>query len=444
MEEKPRSKPAPTRVRIRDFQSIEDLSIDVAGFTCVTGPTNIGKSAMVRAMSSALLNKSVVGLVRKGKKFCTVEVDGLKWEKGERVGRYWVPGEQDENGNPKPRDGIGQGQTEVTELMGYRAVKVGDKYITPWLAVQFNPVFLMDDSGPAVTDFISDIAHLKVLQDAIVHCTRNRQRLLTSLKEKEEELGRLEAKDQALSGLDNLLRAERDLVAQAESLEDCGRAIARLKELIARTEEEQRAIDVLSAASEVKVPKKPADPAESLMPGAVMWQEMESIALRLSPIKGVAKVVVPDPLDTEGVESLRRHSELLAIPGLKASVALLGKAEKVSVPGAPEVPLEALRDDLKAVREAARVRSEISALQARLSVLDEVPVPDSPDPSALAGLKRGCELAKDIGAARARLAALDAQADSLDRDIEEVEAELASIPRCPTCDQVWAPQHAHA
>ena len=94
----------PVQIRIRDFQSIDSIDLEVSGFTCVTGPTNIGKSAIVRAVSSAILNKSVVGSVRKGKKFCTVEVDGLKWEKGERVGRYWVPGETDEGGHPKPRD----------------------------------------------------------------------------------------------------------------------------------------------------------------------------------------------------------------------------------------------------------------------------------------------------------------------------------------------------
>ncbi len=429
--------PTKTVIKIRDFQSIESLDLSVSGFTCVTGPTNIGKSAIIRAISSALLNKAVVGTVRKGKKFCTVEVDGLKWEKGESIGRYWVPGEKDEAGNPTPRDKIGQGQTEVTQSMGYRAVKVGDKYITPWHASQFNPVFLMDQSGPAVTDFISDIAHLKVLQDAIVHCTRNRSRLLSSLKEKEEELSRLEAKEQSLSGLDNLLRAEKDLVDQAASLEDYGRVIARLRELIARQESEQARLESLSGATSVRVPKPPADPSDSLMPAALRWQEMESIALKLSPIKGVTKVVVPDPPETAGVDSLRRQSELLAIPSLKERVAALAVAEAVAVPGLPGDPWSSLRDGLKLLRS-------IDSTRARLASIKEVDLPEE-RAFALGPVARGLSLMRDIREAKERLEELEESVAYVDGQIEAVNLELAAIPKCPTCDQVWVPSaHSHA
>lgn len=426
-----------TEISIRNFQSIESLDLSFSGFTCVTGPTNIGKSAIVRAISSALLNKAVVGSVRKGKKFCTVEVDGLKWEKGESIGRYWVPGEKDESGNPVPRDKIGQGQTEVTQGIGYRAVKVGDKYITPWHASQFNPVFLMDQSGPAVTDFISDIAHLKVLQDAIVHCTRNRSRLLSSLKEKEEELARLEAKEQSLSGLDNLLRAEKDLVAQAESLEEYARAIARLRELIARQEADQAALDAISSASSVKVPKPPVDPSDFLMPAALRWQEMESIAVRLSPLRGATKVVVPDPPDPSGVESLRRQSELLAIPALKERVASLAGADDVMVPERPEEPWPSLT-------AGVRLLLEIESTRSRLGAFRDFDVPEEALPS-LGPVSRGLSLMREIQEAKGKIQELELEAARVEGQIEAVELELSAIPKCPTCDQVWVPSaHSHA
>jgi len=45
----------PVKIRIKNFQSIEDLEIEVRGFTAITGKTNIGKSAIMRAISSAML-----------------------------------------------------------------------------------------------------------------------------------------------------------------------------------------------------------------------------------------------------------------------------------------------------------------------------------------------------------------------------------------------------
>ncbi len=423
------------KVSVKDFQSIEKLELDISGFTCVTGPTNIGKSAIIRAVSSAILNKSVVGSVRKGKKFCTVEVDGLKWEKGERVGRYWVPGEVDESGNPKPRDGIGQGQTEVTELMGFRSVKVGDKYINPWLATQFDPIFLMQDSGPAVTDFISDITHLKVLQDAIVHCTRNRQRLLTTVKDREEELSRATAKEAALDGLDNLMRAERDLVQQLESLEEYGRAIARLRKLIAAQESETAAIASLAPARDVRAPRAHVDPSESLMPVARLWTAMEGAAMAISPIKGVAKIVVPDASDSEVVESLRRTARFLSIPSLASSVESLAGAKRVSIPALPE-------DGIPALRRAAGLHADIESSRRALAVLErEVPpVPEGLPESRLPAL---AALVSQAGEAEKAIVVMEARAAKVEADLSEVEAELAKIPTCPTCRQVFVQEHAH-
>ncbi len=425
------------KVTIKDFQSVENLDLEILGFTCVTGPTNIGKSAIIRAISSAILNKPVVGSVRKGKRFCTVSVDDLKWEKGDGVGRYWVPGEVDESGNPKPRDSIGRGQTEVTELMGFRSVKVGDKYINPWLATQFEPIFLMQDSGPAVTDFISDITHLKVLQDAIVVCTRKRQRFLSAAKDREEELAAATEKEAKLEGLDNLLRAEKDLVQQAASLDEYRASIARLRQLISSIAAERSAIELLLPVKEVKAPRQPADPSDSLMPVARLWRDIESAALRVSPIKGIMKVSVPEAPDPEELEAARRTSRFLLIPSLSASVALLEPARKVSVPDAPEDGTPALLRAASLLRDIGRAEAALLALSAGSPRVPEAPsAPDS--------LSRGAALLRAIEAEERFLVALEDQLEKAESDLERVSEELASIPTCPTCRQVMAKPHAHA
>jgi hypothetical protein len=430
----------PVRIRIDSFQSIEKLEFEVSGFTCVTGPTNIGKSAIIRAISSAILNKSVVGSVRKGKKFCTVEVDGLKWEKGERVGRYWVPGEKDEGGNPKPRDGIGQGQTEVTQLMGFRSVKVGDKYINPWLATQFDPIFLMQDSGPAVTDFISDITHLKVLQDAIVVCTTARQRLLQSVKEREDGLAAVTAREASLEGLDNLLRAEKDLVLQMESLEEYGRAIARLRHFISAIDSESASMASLAPARDVRVPRAPSDPAVSLIPLARLWTDIEEAAMRVSPIKGIMKVVVPDAPDTEELESLRRTSRFLSIPALAESVSMLEAAKRVVVPEAGWPGLGSLLRASGLLSEIEATRSLIAVLDARIPATPDLPVPVFSNAGGAAWAANAmARMEKEASS----ISAMKDQLEKVEAEIAETSAELAKIPTCPTCSQVFVRPHQH-
>ena len=123
----------PVKVRIRNYQSLEDVEFEVAGFTCISGPTNIGKSAIVRAISGALLNAPAIKAVRKGKKFCTVELDGgdwsLKWEKSKTVSRVWIPADAE-----KPLTAVGRGQLDEVAAFGFQSIDVGRDKVQPWFA----------------------------------------------------------------------------------------------------------------------------------------------------------------------------------------------------------------------------------------------------------------------------------------------------------------------
>ena len=44
------------KVTVEDFQSIDKAELEVSGFTCLTGKSNIGKSALLRALNAAMKN----------------------------------------------------------------------------------------------------------------------------------------------------------------------------------------------------------------------------------------------------------------------------------------------------------------------------------------------------------------------------------------------------
>lgn len=54
------------KVRVKDFQSIEDVKIDVDGFTLLVGESSQGKSATFRALQAAVSNRFRAGQVRNG------------------------------------------------------------------------------------------------------------------------------------------------------------------------------------------------------------------------------------------------------------------------------------------------------------------------------------------------------------------------------------------
>ena len=47
-----------TKVNIKNYQSIKDVSFEVDGFTVIIGKNNIGKSAIIRALEAPLANQA--------------------------------------------------------------------------------------------------------------------------------------------------------------------------------------------------------------------------------------------------------------------------------------------------------------------------------------------------------------------------------------------------
>ena len=63
-------------ISIKDFQSLKNVEIElVPGLNLVVGKTNIGKTAIIRAIDSALFNIGNDDFVRSGQKFCGVSID---------------------------------------------------------------------------------------------------------------------------------------------------------------------------------------------------------------------------------------------------------------------------------------------------------------------------------------------------------------------------------
>jgi len=418
----------PVHVRIRDFQSIGDLEMEIRGFTCVTGKSNIGKSAIVRAISSALLNRPVVGMVRKGAKACRVSLRSskwsLQWEKSERgTNKYQV--------NDKKLERVGQGQLEDIARLGFGSIRVGDQDMLPWLAPQWKPIFLLDVTGTAVTEFISEVSRLKVLQDAIVMALKGRRWCLDRAKLKREELASLQGRDAQLDGLDVLLEANKQLDAQAESIEKYEKRLSAGIAVDAGIDRARTTIDTLQPVRRVRMSSLDLDDQLArLRKMQRMHDGLETTATKIIKLRSVKNVAVPSAPDQEHARFMRlrkyRH-----IDELRESVDAMEGVSDVSVPN-----LEDVSTDVSNLRQMSGLWQSLERGAKAIVPLVEiknVSVPDVNLGDDLDRVRRGSRVASRVATTDHEAKSLERELASVKEELEELESELAAIEICPTC-----------
>lgn len=430
----PETKPrrSPVKVSITNFQSIEKLDFEVNGFTCVTGKTNIGKSAVIRAVARSLVNSPVTGMVRHGAKFCTVELGsegwGFKWSKGERgVNRYEIPGKKD------ALDKVGQVQVPEIEAMGFGNVEVGSRKIYPWYAEQFEPVFLLKDSGPSVTSFLSSISNLDELQDSIVHASRGKKRSNDEAKIHEEEVVSLRAKSAKLLELEVLESLRNDIDGQVESIKDYETRVSSMEILASGIRKSTSVAAVLEPVKEVRVPSMTITDALDQMKSMERHNRgLVEAARGIIPIRTVAEVPLPD-FPIKEIDKSMRVLRLAGAPAAADAVKKLEVAAKVAIPASSD-----LDGDVARLKTADRLGREIRATKKLLEALEAVPLTPDPVPIPEA-FRKAKERLRDMKSTESEIASLENELHSLDEQLKQVTEEYGKIPTCPTCGRVNAP-----
>lgn len=428
---------SPVHVVIKSYQSIDELEFDVTGFTCITGKTNIGKSAIMRAVSGALLNKPVTNQVRSGAKSCSVRLAseqwGLLWEKAEKgLNRYTIDGKAEKLEN------VGQRQPEPIAAMGFSSVRIGDKDLYPWYASQWTPVFLLDEGGPTVTQFISEISGLDILQNAISLGLKSRKKVLDDGKAASCEADQFKAKLTKVEKLDDLIVLTSELGSQAESIEEYEARIKRGKELEAAIANASAMIGVLSRVADVRVP--PNGMGEEISTTLSMHHRLVKldeaaksiIALRGGP----SSIPVAPESEHETWVKIRKYE---SIDRLKSSV---GKLEPIGDVSLPAPPAEA---DVGRIKRAKALHEQIKKLQKSTAVLDsKLKVPSDPDVSdRLEKVVKGKSILSEMDRMKSDIDQLNLGLSQLNADLNGVLEELKSIPSCPTCKRPLASKHVH-
>ncbi len=229
------------KIKIRDFQSLGKVDLDVSGLTVLVGPSNRGKSAFIRAVTSALFNRPGEDFIRKGATQTQVMLDDLptvtgtpmtvKWEKGHNLNRFTI--------NGTTYDKVGQIAPDALVAAGYKDVFIGDKErnkgeeIRPQIGGQFDEPFLLKKLGSFINDVLSVVSRLGVLLNANGRCAKDLKAAKALLTVRQKDLKAADAKLGALQPVVLLHTRVAALQAQVDEAKRVETLLLKVRGLVA-------------------------------------------------------------------------------------------------------------------------------------------------------------------------------------------------------------------
>lgn len=292
-------------VEIRNFQSIEHVRLTIEGFTALVGPSNTGKSSILRAIKAALTGATGTNFVRhnptcprytKKAKTCkcktsvhlTAEGFDLLWEKGDAINRYVF--------NGAVHDRVERGVPDFLSP-AFDLIKVGQKQVSVQMAEQHRPLFLLDQEGGTVADVLSDVANLDQINQAIRLAEKDRKEAAAQRKVREGDVRTLTATVEGYRGLGGLSGDVRALVTRERACRTLASRVDLLGAMATRHETLEARIERLSpVASLAPLDPVPLRRASQRFDRLATWEASASrLEAKVAVASPVLRLRAPDP-----------------------------------------------------------------------------------------------------------------------------------------------------
>ena len=150
-------------LHVENFQSLESVDVQFEGFTAITGPSNVGKSALIRALQAIMTNDLHKTWIRHGTKRATVRLNpdlpglrSMEFVKGGTINSYSLV--TDESPEPVKLPKVGKVAPDQVRDAGFSLLETDrETEHSLHVARQLEPLFLVADSEPEITSIINSI-----------------------------------------------------------------------------------------------------------------------------------------------------------------------------------------------------------------------------------------------------------------------------------------------
>ena len=217
------------KVHIKNFQSLEDVEFDIDGFTTITGESDLGKSAVIRAIDFALSNERATDFVRHGKKKCEVSLDfgdiKIEWEKGKSTSYKINDKEFNKMGNNPPPD-------EIIKY-GIRDIVFDKRKLMPQIQNQHGYMFLINETDSVKAGFVGSLSTAFDLAKASRECNAYIKNLNSQLKVNSESLNKYKAQSENVEiGYESIKKDYISLTQLDASIESSKKIISNIEAVV--------------------------------------------------------------------------------------------------------------------------------------------------------------------------------------------------------------------
>lgn len=201
---------------MKNFQAVKDADLEIEGLTVITGPSNRGKSSLLRAIAAAIFGASGDAFVRNGTDAASVglkdEYVTIKWRKvaASKVTKNLMTAIE-VNGTTYTK--LGREHSELTAPFGFKEIRTKDMKLRPQVAMQHDPIFLLTSSENTVAEVFKELGRADVVGEAQKRVKTDKKTLEGTRQVREGDRLKLEEASKSLAYLQTL-RGEADRLAQ--------------------------------------------------------------------------------------------------------------------------------------------------------------------------------------------------------------------------------------
>lgn len=170
------------KITLKNFQAIGSTVIEAEGLTVITGRSNVGKTALVRAVAAAVFGLPGDYYIRDGEHSCGVALEGpdikLIWRKTKTP----TPTRQTVlQVGERVHSKLGKDHSQLTEELGFKELITQYSRIRPQFAMQHDPIFLLGENETAVAEVFKLLGRTDIV-------TRAQQAAKKDLRQAQGEL----------------------------------------------------------------------------------------------------------------------------------------------------------------------------------------------------------------------------------------------------------------
>jgi len=250
------------RIKVRNFQSIRKADLEAEGFTVITGRSNVGKTALIRACQAAFFGIPGNYFIREGENFAGVAItdDDLEiiWRKTSEPNPK-KPSALQVNGVVHTK--IGTDHIKLTESCGVLELLTSQARIRPQFSMQHDNIFMLADSETTVAEILKLLGRVDVVTTAQRNAKGDLNRALSKRKIREGDLESTKEKLKEFASVPGL-RIRFETLSEAYAIMD---------------KENQHRTDLIGKINRVgqlepgKIPEPIEVELDEVKPGLIRW-----------------------------------------------------------------------------------------------------------------------------------------------------------------------------